>query len=101
MEIYRDITLLLKKQGIKTCVVKNCGSSLFDKVYRSKEVVFNDIGMMGNYNVGIKNSITNDVINIVKNNNNYNDMVKVYDLIKTLHKEVLLCIQRRILNYYW
>ena len=101
MEINRDITLLLSKQGIKACVVKNCGSSLFDKVYRNKEVVLDDIGMMGNYNIDSKNSIINGVINIVKDNNNYNDMVKAYDLIKTLHKEVLSCIQRRILNYYW
>ena len=101
MEINRDITLLLSKQGIKACVVKNCGSFLFDKVYRNKEVVLDDIGMLGNYNIDSKNSIINGVINIVKDNNNYNDMVKAYDLIKTLHKEVLLCIQRRILNYYW
>ena len=101
MEINRDNTLLLSKQGIKECVVKNCGSSLFDKVYRNKEVVLDDIGMMGNYNIDSKNSIINGVINIVKDNNNYNDMVKAYDLIKTLHKEVLSCIQRRILNYYW
>ena len=93
--------MLLSKQGIKACVVKNCGSSLFDKVHRNKEVVLDDIGMMGNYNIDSKNSIINGVINIVKDNNNYNDMVKSYDLIKTLHKEVLSCIQRRILNYYW
>lgn len=64
-------------------------------------MVLDDIGMMGNYNIDSKNSIINVVINIVKDNNNYNDMVKAYDLIKTLHREVLSCIQRRILNYYW
>ena len=93
--------MLLKKQGIKTSIVNNCEMSLFDKVYRNKEVVLKDIGIMENYTIGIKNSITNGVINIVKNNNNFNDMVKVYDLIKILHKEVLSCIQIRILNYYW
>ena len=101
MEINRDITLLLKKQGIKACVVNNCGSSLFDKVYKNEEVVLNDIGRIEKYNINSKNSINNGVVNIVKNNNNYNEMVKVYDLIKKGHKEVLLCIQRRILNYYW